>query len=293
MSAVTSVVRELVQRRLWPIALVLLVALVAAPFVLAKDEEPAAVTSTPASQQASEPASVVALATEGDLPRRRRVLGTAKDPFKPSVKERKEKQAATEDGSSADTTTGSDSGSGSGSGSTGSGSTGSGSSGTGDSGDTGSDDAAEPTPAGALTIRFGDAQGDTPERSVLEKGEPLPDDENPALVYEGVDDGMAVFLVDATVSADGDGRCEPDPASCEKVRLKPGETEFFDVKDPTTNAVTAQYQLDIVTIHGAGAKAARASRARTATAAPVHLLELLGRRGKGASTFDAHDVLGR
>jgi len=290
MSGLTSVVRELVQRRLWPIALVLLVALVAAPFVLAKDEEPAAVTSTPASQQASEPASVVALATEGDLPRRRRVLGTAKDPFKPSVKERKEKQATTEDSSGADTTTGS--GSTGGLGSTGSGSSGTGGSGSGDSG-SGSDDAAEPTPAGALTIRFGDAQGETPERSVLEKGEPLPDDENPALVYEGVDDGMAVFLVDATVSADGDGRCEPDPASCEKVRLKPGETEFFDVKDPTTNAVTAQYQLDIVTIHGAGAKAARASRARTATAAPVHLLELLGRRGKGASTFDAHDVLGR
>ena len=91
----------------------------------------------------------------------------------------------------------------------------------------------------------------------------------------------------------GDGECRPSPEECETVRLRAGETEFFDVKDPTTNAVTAQYQLDLITIHGAGAKAARVSRAHTATTGPVHLLELLGTRGKSASTFDAHDVLGR
>jgi hypothetical protein len=82
--------RQLVQRRLWPVAVLLLAALVAVPVVLAKD--PAA--PAPVSQPAEEPPSaqdlavsgdpVVAIASVEDRGRRRRVLGSRKDPFAPA-----------------------------------------------------------------------------------------------------------------------------------------------------------------------------------------------------------------
>ena len=53
MSFVTDTWRQLVRRRLWPVALLLLAALAAVPFVLAKDPEPAAVPAAPAGNAGS------------------------------------------------------------------------------------------------------------------------------------------------------------------------------------------------------------------------------------------------
>ncbi len=60
---------------------------------------------------------------------------------------------------------------------------------------------------------------------------------------------QAKFLVDASLTPTGDGTCQPHPASCETVLLSRGETEFFDVVDPETGEITAQYQLDLVAIN--------------------------------------------
>ena len=76
MSVVTSTWHQLVHRRLWPVAVVLLVALVAIPVVLARDPEgaevpvPAPVGGTNVEDSLATP--VVAEATAEDRDRRRR-----------------------------------------------------------------------------------------------------------------------------------------------------------------------------------------------------------------------------
>jgi hypothetical protein len=249
MTVVTNTWQQLVRRRLWPFALLLVAALVAVPFVLASEPEPlptpavsAPAVSTDADDALAEP--VVAKVDAEDRSRRRRVLGSRKDPFKPApVKKAKSATTTTTTTTTTDTqpTTGTP------------GST----TGTGGSGLMPSlappVDAPKPKapPAGSVTVRFGDAAGDDLPKGVLEKLAPLPDDEEPLIVYLGLskDGKRAKFLIDAALTPTGDGTCKPHTYSCETVELRRGETEFFDVVDPETNEVGAQYQLDLVAIN--------------------------------------------
>ena len=97
MNAVKSTWHELVRRRLWPVAVLLLAALAVVPVLLARDPEvapadPAPAVSTEAGASIAEP--VVAQITAEDRSRRRRVLGARKDPFAPApVKKKPQPQA--------------------------------------------------------------------------------------------------------------------------------------------------------------------------------------------------------
>jgi hypothetical protein len=84
----------------------------------------------------------------------------------------------------------------------------------------------------------------------LERLEALPSVEEPIAIYLGLeDDGKtALFLLDAGVETTGDGVCRPDPANCETIALKIGETEFLDIVDEA-GEITAQYQLDVIKAH--------------------------------------------
>jgi hypothetical protein len=123
-------------------------------------------------------------------------------------------------------------------------------------------------PADSLTVRFG-AGGD-PKR-VLVPGKELPeasdDDTTPLLVYTGLskDGKQAIFLLDASVKADGDGRCLSDGSTgCETLRMRVGDTEFLDVLD-ADGKVSGQFELDVLAIHTKkGAHAAKARKARAA-----------------------------
>src|SRR5437867_1221671 len=100
MNVLTTTWRQLVRYRLWPVAVLLVAALAAVPFVLKRDTEPVATppasapdSGTKVSAGLAEP--VVAAATPEERSRRRRVLGSRKDPFTPeSVKHPKKKKAA-------------------------------------------------------------------------------------------------------------------------------------------------------------------------------------------------------
>jgi len=218
----------------------------------------------------------VALAEAGDRDRRRRVLGSRKDPFAPAplVKKKQAKQPAQQ--AAADETGGTDAPDTS---------TGTGTAPTPDLSSL-SPSLPVPTPevepepkkrtypADSLIVRFGDATAETREKQVLRKLAPLPQesevaDEEPLLVYLGLtkDNKKAIFLVDASLEATGDGSCKPHPSSCETIHLSKGETEFFDVFDPETGEVTAQYQLDLVDIKSRDSKSAR--KAHVARSAQV------------------------
>jgi hypothetical protein len=287
MSAVSNVLSQLKQRRLWPVAILLVAALVAVPFALAKDPEQAPPAPAPVAQDgedvlASQPIVTPAAATAA----RRKVLGTAKNPFG---------FAETETGSGAPadsatvakaddaktTTTVTDTAS----------------TPTGQSPATGGSSpgvAPAPTTPGTptkpaktydkydLTVRFGDSEGGS-SKMTLKRLQPLPKTDLPALIYLGVskDGKRAIFLLEQGVQVVGDGECDPTPEDCETLRLRAGETEFLDVVDET-GATTAQYQLDLVKIHKG--KTASASKA---TASSKAGRELLADRGRVPFRFDA------
>ena len=78
----------------------------------------------------------------------------------------------------------------------------------------------------------------------------LPNADAPVLVYRGVEEGgkVAVFELTGSVTAQGDGGCEPSPEDCQILRLREGETEFITVNDTGTET-DAQYQLEVEKIH--------------------------------------------
>jgi hypothetical protein len=246
MNVLTTTWHQLVRRRLWPVAVLLLAALTAVPLLLARDAKPVAAAppapsvTTKADDAIAEP--VVAKASPEDRARRRRVLGVRKDPFEPApVKKPKvaKKTGAKVVKAPVPTPTPAP-----------------------PSGGTSSPSvpvtpvpvAPAPKkktyPKGSLIVRFGDATADSLSRINVTKLSPLPDDDNPLLVYMGLTDHgkKAVFLVDESLEPTGDGECRPHPASCEKIVLAKGETEFFDVVDDATGDVKAQYELDLIAI---------------------------------------------
>jgi hypothetical protein len=289
MSMITDVWHELVRRRLWPLAVLLLGGLVAVPFLLAKSPAPVpapATTQVPGTTKADESVTakpVVALADAGAAPRRR-VLGARKDPFQPAplpkVKAKATTTTATTDTPGAGASSGGASTSGDGT-SSGSGGTGTGSGGSGGStpGGSGGSPAKQTFPANSLTVRFFAVADQAPKKTTLERLQPLMDQTNPILVYLGVRKGgkEAVFLLDASVNAQGDGRCESGASECETLVLRAGETEFLDVTSET-GTVTAQYELDLLAIHAAKstAKTAKAGAARKRAA------------GLGRKVVDSH-----
>jgi hypothetical protein len=264
MSVLNDTWAYLVQRKLWPLAVLLIAALVAVPMVMAKDPEPAAapVADTKASQSQLATEPIVALAGPGDRAERRRVLGSRKNPFKPALLPKKAKvpkvvgPAAATDPASGGTPV---------------------SNGTAPGVGVTPITPGDTTPKKVyerfeLTVRFGTSSetGELP-KSDVKRLEALPSAEEPVLVYLGVlsDKKTAVFLVDAGVVAQGDGKCMPSRTSCETIHLKAGETEFFDVVDEDGKSGAAQFQLDLVTIRRTtttSAKAAKRSYARVSKA---------------------------
>ena len=89
MSVITDTWRFLKERKLWPLAILLIVAAVAVPQLLAS--EPTAAPVPPAAVVKSDSASVlatepiVAPAEDADRSGRRQVLGSRKNPFKPQA----------------------------------------------------------------------------------------------------------------------------------------------------------------------------------------------------------------
>jgi hypothetical protein len=98
-----------------------------------------------------------------------------------------------------------------------------------------------------LGVHFGDP-GEPKQRTLLSLT-PLPSPEDTFLVFLGVQDSgkTAVFLVSTDAKATGDGNCVPSETSCDKIELRKGETELFDVSDGTGSAVK-QYELRIDSI---------------------------------------------
>jgi hypothetical protein len=280
MNVLTDTWRGLVERRLWPVALLLLGAALALPVVLGKSAEEAPPATPVAAEAAGDDPSqsIVTLAAAEQREAGRDVVGVRKDPFRPH-------KPATGDGSLPDDGASGGGGGGGAGGAAGAGPVDFGSGnffnfgegpgdgagligGGGAGGGAGGIDPAGTMPGtggggapvapgtprrpsgpkqsyevATILVSFGSSDGSGRERMNLRRLSALPDVAEPALVYLGLkrDNRTAVFLVDEAATIQGDGRCLPSPQNCETVLLTVGDTLFVDYE---TEGESQQYQLD-------------------------------------------------
>jgi hypothetical protein len=258
---------DLRAKRLWPVAVVLVAGIVAVPFVLAKKaEEPTVAAPAPAAEAEASKADGPAELAEVKLEELGQGTGSSlssfKDPSNPFAPPRKvlDRISAEAEGDDAGGA-GGDAGSGSGgdvtvkggslgggvgaddapadtgSADTGGGSTGGGDIG-GDTGDTEDTPAPPPVDGGEKTTTVNytyvadvtfRANNRRHKIEALEKLDILPDRANPLLIFLGVtaNAGNAVFLVESTLDAAGEGSCKPSRSNCAFLYLGPGSEHEF------------------------------------------------------------------
>jgi hypothetical protein len=255
-ATVRSVFTDLMEKRLWPVAAVLGVALIAIPVLLSNSAGSAPAVSpvapaTPATGGGSLSAFQPVVNTEGKKSSeiRKHLRGfDSKDPFKVQG------LGGGGGGSSSDGTVQvQDAGATSDSGATGGGGGGGGSvtptditSGSGDQGST-----TPTTGSGTQTlkyfkftvdVRFGKA--DNLDKKRLDQFRALPSSQDPVVVFMGArtDGETAVFLVSAASSTTGEGNCEPDD-TCTFLYLKAGEQQSFEAVNGNNEVVTYVLKL--------------------------------------------------
>jgi hypothetical protein len=261
MSAVRNLISDLVDRRLWPIALALVAALVAVPVLLGGGSGTPA--PAPAAPVANTPAGTAggaqaAISVSTPSTERRNRPGAVRNPFI----QHKVKTPSDAPPTPADTGTPS----------------------TGSVPPVGGGGGAVPAPSFPLpptipgsgggtpttvkdvwnvNLRFGEA-GDQKVHHNIPRLTPLPSVTDPFFIFMGIlsDGKTAVFLISSDATATGDGKCKPNPTQCDTIEMRAGDTEFFDVAQG--NAGVVQYELDLLKIMHSKVKstaaAAKASR---------------------------------
>jgi hypothetical protein len=268
---------DLRAKRLWPVALVLAIALVAVPVVLSKPSEAPAPAPVQSVRKAPDPKDLKALASvkldeSGDG--RGSTLDTfdPSDPFKPpkAIAKRSQQKDDVPSSITGGAPTGGDTG-GAGTGTTGGGDTGT--TGGGGTGTTGGGDTGSGTPTTAqyryvVDVTF-KANGRTRHIKGLERLDMLPSQASPLLLFLGAtpNGGNAVFLVDSTLQAAGEGKCKPKASECAFLYIGAGSEHEF------TNDEGDSYTLRIDEIRkvrvDANASASRSKSARAALGAPT------------------------
>jgi hypothetical protein len=240
MNLVRNLYADLVEKRLWPVAAALLVALVAIPVLLAKPAgESSSAGGTPPTDTAllgadsaaliGETKSVVTLGSDGGF---RKHVGrlSRKNPF---VQQAVGAGSGESDGATVGTT--------------------------GASGAGGSSPVQTPTtqqPSGGeqpiklyeyvAKVKFG--RIDKSKEETVTPAEFMPSESNPVLLFLGADESgkNALFLVSAEATARGDGTCVPSESNCQIVRMGKGDIEFFEVALSAETVIT--YELELVDI---------------------------------------------
>jgi hypothetical protein len=272
---------ELRSRRLWPVALVLVAALVAVPVLLRKSPESSSSSSSSAptpstSSPATDAKPVVVATSDTTVGGSKLNMFKSKDPFKPHLPKVKAASA----GTTGPSTSSNSSSSGSQSGGSGSGSGGS-------TGGTGS----SPTqPAGpfayVVDLKFGKRDATKTHHNV-QKLDVLPDANNPLIVFMGVNTAgdTAVFLTDTSLKASGEGTCKPSPDVCSFLYLKldkQDDTEDLLAQNPDGTGI--EYTLKLLDIKKVPvselAKASKSAKSSKRAATAVG-----DKRGKAATPF--------
>jgi hypothetical protein len=249
MNAIAVPFRQLVERRLWPLAALLVAALVAVPMLLSKDPAPVASAPTAVASAQGETQPIVSISDPAQTENVRKVLGSRKNPFRPAIAAKEAKTVS--DATVAQAAPSGDAKSGGPS-------TGGAAPATGGGDVTGPPSpVVAPTPTTpektyelySLKVRFGDSSADVLPTRTVKRLKALPSSEDAALIYLGLlkDRKTAVFLVDGAAKVQGDGRCLPSNADCQTLQMKRGDTAFIDMPGADGGS-DRQFQLDLVKI---------------------------------------------
>jgi hypothetical protein len=269
---------DLRAKRLWPVAALLAVALVAVPLVLKKHSSNSSTAAPAPTASASSDDKAVVVADTSTSRNSTLGLFNKKNPFKPDravlAAAHPKAPASPSPGGSAKQSTpaggASESSGGSG--------TGGGSSAGGGGGGGGTPAASQPThsvPTGpfayTIDVRFG-KRGHLRTHHDVQKLDVLPNQNNPLVVFLGVNTkgDTAVFLTDTSLKAAGEGSCKPSGDTCSflYLKLRAGhDTE--DLSEQAADGTGTEYTLKLLAIHKrpvtqlakSAAKSARAARA--------------------------------
>jgi hypothetical protein len=273
---------DLREKRLAPVAVALAAGLIAVPVVLSKPSEaPEPAAPDKVVRTAPDPKELKALASvkldESAMGARGSSLDTfdPANPFRPprAIEKRAEQKdgaGSTVTGEAAQTPDSTGGNSGGDTGSTGGGNNGS--TGGGDTGSGGGGDGGGTT----TTVQYRyvvdltlTVNGRTRRVRNMERLDMLPSQKSPLLLYLGVSPnaGNAVFLVDSTLEAAGEGSCKPRRSDCAFLYLGAGSEHAF------TNSEGDSYTLRIDEIrkvrHDGTAAASKSKRAGAAVGAPT------------------------
>jgi hypothetical protein len=260
---------DLRAKRMLPVAVVLLAALVAVPIVLSKpSEEPPPAPPASASQapDQAKQSALAALTVADDEPGEGSTLDVfdPSDPFKPpqAVIANSEQEgdttqsvASPKGSTGAETGAGGETGGETGGGTTGGGEGGGGTTGGGE----GSGKTVEYRYVADVTFT---ANGLRRRIKGLERLDILPSQDDPLLIFLGAtpNGGNAVFLVDSTLTAAGEGKCKPSRSDCAFLYLGAGSEHEF------TNDEGDSYTLKVDQIRRVRADAASAAASNGADA---------------------------
>jgi hypothetical protein len=279
MSFFKAILSDLRDKRLWPVAAVLLLAVVAVPIVLSKGSSgsPAPIAQLPSTGSGGTASGLPAVSVS-TVPSQGKLSGKGRNPFAQFGGSTTTTPATTNTSTTTSTgtsTTGTSTTSGSGS-SASSGGSGTGTSSTGTaptpSITTGTP---KPAPAGlranesyAVSLAITNAAGGLDTYSPLERLSVIPSPSRPLLVELGVLKGgnRVLFAVQPGTVLSGPGSCIPGGVDCEVLSLAPGQTEALGQRTANGSAQIALFAVTAVTA-AKHASAAAADQARRATAA--------------------------
>ena len=276
-TAVRNIIGDLVEKRLWPVAVALIAGIVAVPLVLARGGTPAptAAAGAVAAPVAGEETAKVTLVESGEGSADRG--GKVRDPFNgPTPAQPKDASpgstgpapgssgAASSVAASATRSAGRKSaGASTGAGAIGSGGATSPAATTTPKATTTAKPKAKTAPAKPkavdatdtyhVSLRFGVNGGKLKTIKDVARLSPLPSATDPFFVFLGVlrtaktHQQRAVFMVSSDATPTGEGACHPTKQDCETVELTKGQTVFFDYTAP--DGTQTQYQLVLVGIH--------------------------------------------
>ena len=264
MSFLSNMIKELRERKLWPIAIVLIVALVAVPLLLSKKAPTNLVTQPTGGLPYSTGTALPAISVETKQSDSK-LAGRGRNPFTPQHVATTAATIAT----TPTTVTPSTSGVGATTGSTGSSTV---SSGGGSSTPTPITTSPATTPVPATTpaaptkpappapngltakqsyqvsLAITTSGGGLNTIDPLERLRVLPSPQQPLLVELGVlhDTKRVLFAVEPGAAVSGPGTCTPGPIDCEILSLSPGQTEGVSKQTPTGSTPVALFSVNSI-----------------------------------------------
>jgi hypothetical protein len=239
---------DLRAKRLWPVAALLVVALVAVPVVLKKQSSGGSSAGTPpaaAPGAAPDAGKAVVVADAGTSKNSTLGVFNKKDPFRPDkavmAAAHPKQPSAQTGGRSPAPSGGSTPQSGGGS--------------SGGSSPVTPQPTTPPAPKGpfayTVDVKFGRFGLERVHHNV-QKLDVLPNQNNPLLVFLGVNTAgdTAVFLTDTSLKAAGEGTCKPNGETCSFLYLKlDKDKNHEDLSEQSADGTGTEYSLTLVAIH--------------------------------------------